>query len=329
MDSIGNLAWYAGFAVFVIVAVAVDLLALGRRATDKVTFPVALTWSVVWIALALAFCGLMWWQLDATLGRELANEKSGEFLTGYVLEKALAVDNLFVFLMLFTFFGVKPAQQGKVLVIGVLGAIVLRAIMIFIGAWLISQFHWILYVFGVFLLVTGVKMLMFAEAEPDLAGNPILKWMRGHINLTDEYHGNKLSFLRDGKRWYTPLFAVVMMIAITDVIFAVDSIPAIFAVTLDPFIVLTSNVFAVLGLRALYFMLADLAERFHLLKYGIAFILVFIGVKMLLIDVYKIPVGAALAVVGTVLVASMLASLWVTRKPTGAGSGKPAKLPAA
>jgi tellurite resistance protein TerC len=160
-----------------------------------------------------------------------------------------------------------------------------------------------------------VKMLMFAEAEADLESNPILKWIRGHLRITAEYHGERLSIVKDGHRWFTPLFVVVAMIGITDVIFAVDSIPAIFAVTLDPFVVLTSNVFAVLGLRALYFMLADLAGRFHLLKYGIAFILVFIGIKMLLIDVYKIPVGFALAVVGIVLALSMVASLWLTRKP--------------
>ena len=206
-------------------------------------------------------------------------------------------------------------MQRRVLIIGVIGAIVLRAIMIVIGAWLIAQFHWVLYLFGVILLVTGVKMMMFAEVEPDINSNPILRFMRKHIRIADEYHGDKFSILKDGVRWYTPLFAVVVMVAITDVIFAVDSIPAIFAITLDPFIVLTSNVFAVLGLRALYFMLADLADRFHLLKYGIAFILVFIGIKMLLIDVYKIPVGFALSVVGIVLAISMVASLWITRPP--------------
>lgn len=314
MESIGTWYWYLGFSVFVVAAIAVDLLALDSRDGGKVTFRQALSWSLVWVALALVFNALLWFYLDGKVGREAANRTATEFFTGYLLEKSLAVDNLFVFLMLFTFFGVSPLLQRRVLIIGVVGAIVFRAVMIFIGAWLISQFHWVLYLFGVILLVTGVKMMMFAEAEPDINGNPVLRFMRRHIRISDEYHGDRFSVMKDGVRWYTPLFAVVVMIAITDVIFAVDSIPAIFAITLDPFIVLTSNVFAVLGLRALYFMLADLADRFHLLKYGIAFILIFIGIKMLLIDLYKIPVGFALSVVGIVLAVSMLASLWITRK---------------
>jgi len=231
----------------------------------------------------------------------------------YLIEKSLAVDNIFVFLMLFTFFGVQPQYQRRVLILGVILAIVLRAIMILIGAWLIAKFHWILYVFGAILLITGVKMLLMAEAEPDIEKNPILRFMRKHIRVTKEYHEEKFSIMRDGQRWFTPLFVVMVMIGITDVIFAVDSIPAIFAITLDPFIVLTSNVFAILGLRAMFFMLADLADRFHLLKYGLAFILVFIGIKMILIDVYKIPIGFALSVVGIVLLASIFGSLWVTR----------------
>ena len=215
--------------------------------------------------------------------------------------------------MLFTFFGVPVQYQRRVLILGIIGAIILRAIMILIGAWLITKFDWILYLFGLFLLVTGVKMLMMAEAESDLEQNPLLRWMRRHVPITNEFHGESFTVMKDGTRWFTPLFVVMVMIGITDVIFAVDSIPAIFAITLDPFIVLTSNVFAILGLRAMYFMLADLADRFHLLKYGLAFILVFIGIKMLLLDVYKIPVGFALSVVGIVLLTSMVASLYITR----------------
>ena len=215
--------------------------------------------------------------------------------------------------MLFTFFGVPVQYQRRVLILGIIGAIILRAIMILIGAWLITKFDWTLYLFGLFLLVTGVKMLMMAEAESDLEQNPLLRWMRRHFPITNEFQGESFTVMKDGKRWFTPLFVVMVMIGITDVIFAVDSIPAIFAITLDPFIVLTSNVFAILGLRAMYFMLADLADRFHLLKYGLAFILVFIGIKMLLLDVYKIPVGFALSVVGIVLLTSMVASLYITR----------------
>ena len=215
--------------------------------------------------------------------------------------------------MLFTFFGVPVQYQRRVLILGIIGAIILRAIMILIGAWLITKFDWTLYLFGLFLLVTGVKMLMMAEAESDLEQNPLLRWMRRHVPITNEFHGESFTVMKDGTRWFTPLFVVMVMIGITDVIFAVDSIPAIFAITLDPFIVLTSNVFAILGLRAMYFMLADLADRFHLLKYGLAFILVFIGIKMLLLDVYKIPVGFALSVVGIVPLTSMVASLYITR----------------
>lgn len=313
MDSIGTWYWYTGFAIFVIVAVAVDLLMLESKGAKKVSFREALNWSLVWIALSFIFNALLWWYLDDKFGREIANEKAAEFFTGYLIEKSLAVDNIFVFLMLFTFFGVQPMYQRRVLILGVILAIVLRAIMILIGAWLIAKFHWILYVFGAILLITGVKMLLMAEAEPDINKNPILRFMRRHFSITDEYHGEKFSIVRGGKRWLTPLFVVMVMIGVTDVIFAVDSIPAIFAITLDPFIVLTSNVFAILGLRAMYFMLADLADRFHLLKYGLAFILVFIGIKMLLLDIYKIPIGFALSVVGIVLIVSMVGSLWVTR----------------
>ncbi len=316
MESIGTWYWYTGFAIFVIVAIVVDLLVLESKGAAKVSFKEALNWSIVWIVLSFIFNALLWWYLDDKLGREVANAKAAEFFTGYLIEKSLAVDNIFVFLMLFTFFGVQPQYQRKVLILGVILAIVLRAIMILIGAWLIAKFHWILYLFGAILLITGVKMLLMAEADPDINKNPILRFIRRHIPVTNEYHGEKFSIIKDGKRWFTPLFVVMIMIGITDVIFAVDSIPAIFAITLDPFIVLTSNVFAILGLRAMYFMLADLADRFHLLKYGLAFILVFIGIKMLLLDVYKIPIGFALSVVGVVLVISVVGSLWVTRPGT-------------
>lgn len=313
METIGTWWMWAAFAVFVIVAIAVDLLVLESKGASKVLFREALNWSIVWIVLSFVFNGLMWWHLDVNHGRELANQKSMEFFTGYLIEKSLAVDNIFVFLMLFTFFGVPAQYQRRVLILGVVGAIVLRAVMILIGAWLIAKFHWMLYLFGLILLVTGVKMLMMAEAEPDLERNPILKWMRGRIRITSDFHGEQFVVHRDGVRWFTPLFVVLVMIGITDVIFAVDSIPAIFAITLDPFIVLTSNIFAILGLRAMYFMLADMAARFHLLKYGLSFILIFIGIKMLLLDIYKIPVGFALSVVGIVLLLSIVASLYITR----------------
>jgi TerC family integral membrane protein len=202
--------------------------------------------------------------------------------------------------------------QRRALVIGVIGAIVLRVIMILIGAWLVAQFHWMLYLFGAFLLFTGVKMLVFADSKPDLNQNPLLKFIRKHVRLSNDFDGERFSVVRDGVRFFTPLFVVVVMIGITDVVFAVDSIPAIFAITEDPFIVMTSNIFAILGLRALYFLLADLASRFHLLSYGLALVLVFVGVKMLIVDWYKIPVFVSLGIVGAILAVSVLAS-WFTK----------------
>jgi tellurite resistance protein TerC len=322
LSTIGTPWLWAGFTALVVVALVVDLMVLNAKGAKKVGFREALAWSLAWVALALAFNGWLWWYVDGAQGREAANRVAAEFFTGYLIEKSLAVDNIFVFLMLFTAFGVPAIYQRRVLVLGVIGAIVLRAVMILIGAWLLARFHWILYVFGAFLLLTGIKMLFFAEAEPDIEKNPVLKWLRRHVTITPTYHEERFVVVQDGRRAYTPLFVVMVMIAITDVIFAVDSIPAIFAVTLDPFIVLTSNVFAILGLRAMYFMLADLADRFHLLKYGLAFILVFIGIKMLLLDVYKIPIGFALVVVGAILAISMVGSLWVTRPGTKPGADR-------
>jgi tellurite resistance protein TerC len=262
--------------------------------------------------LSFVFAGLLWVYLDHSFTRELANLKTIEFLTGYLIEKSLSVDNIFVFLMIFTFFAVPAELQRRALVIGVIGAIVLRVIMILIGAWLVAQFHWMLYLFGAFLLFTGVKMLVFADSKPDLNQNPLLKFIRKHVRLSNDFDGERFSVVRDGVRFFTPLFVVVVMIGITDVVFAVDSIPAIFAITEDPFIVMTSNIFAILGLRALYFLLADLASRFHLLSYGLALVLVFVGVKMLIVDWYKIPVFVSLGIVGAILAVSVLAS-WFTK----------------
>ncbi len=312
--NIGTPALWAGFIVFVLAMVALDLFALGGRTAHKVSVKEAATWSLVWITLALVFDGLLWWYLDGTLGREIANDKALAFLTGYLIEKSLSVDNIFVFLMIFGFFAVPPAYQRRVLVYGVLGAIVMRAVMILAGAWLVTQFHWVLYLFGAFLVVTGIKMLIFAEKEPSLEQNPMLKWMRKHLRVTSEYHGEKFSVMKNGVRWFTPMFLVLILIEASDLIFAVDSIPAIFAITTDPFIVFTSNIFAIMGLRALYFLLADMASRFHLLKYGLALVLVIVGIKMLIVDFYKIPIGLALGLVAVIIASSIFASLVATRR---------------
>lgn len=314
IESVGTPALYLGFTLLVVILLAVDFFVLKTQGAHRVGVREATVWSAVWIAIALTFCGWFWWYLDGLFGRELANEKALEYLTGYLIEKSLAVDNVFVWITLFNFFAVPTEFQKRVLLYGVVGAIAMRAVLIYVGALLLVGFHWILYIFGLFLLLTGIKMLIFSSHEPDLEKNPILRWMRGHINITNEYHGEKFFVLKKGVRYATPMFVVLVLVEATDLIFAVDSIPAIFAVTSDPFIVFTSNIFAILGLRAMYFLLVDMAERFHLLKYGLAVILMFIGVKMLLLDVYKIPVGIALGTVGLILLLSVAISLVVSRR---------------
>ena len=309
LQSIGTWWMWIGFGVFVLAMLAVDLFLLGRHEAHKVTFREALIWSLVWFTLAMLFGGALWGWLDHTAGREVADTKVVEYLTGYLLEKTLAMDNIFVFVMIFSYFAVPLEFQKRILVYGVLGAIIMRAVLILLGAWLIAQFHWVLYIFGAFLLITGVKMFLFAEHQPDLARNPLLKWLRKHVRITDNYHGDKFWIYAKGVRWFTPMFLVLVLIEASDLIFAVDSIPAIFAVTQDPFIVFTSNIFAILGLRALYFLLADMAERFHLLKYGLAVVLMFVGIKMLIVDWFKIPVAVSLGVIVAVLGISMLLSL--------------------
>jgi tellurite resistance protein TerC len=289
---------WAGFSAIVLAMLAVDLLLVGGGRGHKVSLKEAATWSAVWVGLSLSFAGALWLYLEASSGRELADAKTLEFLTGYLIEKALSVDNVFVWLMLFSYFAVPPHLQKRVLIYGVLGAIVMRAGMIFAGVWLIEHFHWILYVFGAFLLATGAKMLLLAQHKPDLEKNPLLRWLRGRQK------GGRLV------RLATPLFLALVLVEVSDLIFAVDSIPAIFAVSTDPFIVLTSNVFAILGLRAMYFLLADFADRFALLKYGLAIVLIFIGLKMLLIDLVKIPVGLSLGIVAAVIASSMILSLY-------------------
>ncbi len=309
MMTIGTPTMWTLFAGFVLVALLVDFFAMEKQGAHRVSMKEAAVWSLVWVGVSFVFVGWLWWYLGGLDGNPVADTKALEFVTGYLVEKALAVDNIFVFLMVFTYFAVPAEFQKRVLMFGILGALVLRALMILVGAWLIAQFHWILYLFGAFLVFTGVKMWWATGQEPDLEANPALKWIRGHMKISPEFDGEKFFTVRDGVRMATPLFVVIVLIGIVDVVFAVDSIPAIFAITMDPFIVLTSNVFAILGLRAMYFMLAGMHERFHLLSYGLAIVLVFIGVKMLLIDLYKIPVAWSLLFTLVVLAATMILSL--------------------
>ncbi|WP_075255417.1 TerC family protein [Herbaspirillum camelliae] len=313
VESFASWPMWAGFILFVLGMLAVDMFALGGRNAHRVSPREALGWSAVWVSLAFLFAGLMWWYLDANVGREFANQKGAEFLSGYLIEKALSVDNIFVFLMIFSYFAVPPEMQRRVLLYGVVGAIVMRAVMILLGAWMIAQFSWILYVFGAFLVFTGVKMLIFADKEADLGDNPLLRWLRGHLKISNDYDGEKFTTRVNGVRYFTPLMLVLLLIEISDVIFAVDSIPAIFAITKDPFIVFTSNMFAIMGLRALYFLLADSAERFHLLKYGLALVLLFVGCKMLASYWFHVPVVWSLSIVGAILVVSIIASLALSK----------------
>jgi tellurite resistance protein TerC len=312
--SIGEPWMWAAFIGFVLVMLALDLFVFGGRKAHKVSVKEAALWSLAWFSLALVFNAGLWWYLNGTVGQEIADRKALEFFTGYLIEKSLSVDNVFVFLLIFAAFHVPPEYQRRVLIYGVLGAIVMRAIMILAGAWVVREFSWVLYLFGAFLVVTGIRMLVMAEKTPDLEQNPVLKFARRHLRISEGHHGEKFSVMKDGVRYFTPLFLVLILIEITDLVFAVDSIPAIFAITTDPFIVFTSNIFAIMGLRALYFLLADVADRFHLLKYGLAMVLTFIGTKMLIMPWYHIQVQVSLAVVAILIGSSVVASLIATRK---------------
>jgi tellurite resistance protein TerC len=309
VDSIAPTWLWIFFLGAVLVALFVDFVVLRKQGAHAVSVKEALNWSLVWVGLSFAFNGLFWWAVAQDHGTATANTKAMEFLTGYLIEKSLAVDNIFVFLMIFTYFAVPPEFQKRVLMIGIIGAIVLRTVMILVGAWLIQHFHWVLYLFGAFLVLTGIKMWWASGQEPDLEANPALKLLRRLIPVSTRFDGEKFFTVENGKRIATPLLLVIALVGVTDVIFAVDSIPAIFAITTDPFIVLTSNIFAILGLRAMYFLLAAVAAKFHLLSYGLAVILVFIGTKMVLIDVVKIPVAASLGVVVAVLAVTMWLSV--------------------
>lgn len=309
MDTIAPLWLWFFFVASVIVALFVDFVVLRKQGAHAVSVKEALNWSLIWVGLSFAFNGLFWWAVAQDHGTATANTKAMEFLTGYLIEKSLAVDNIFVFLMIFTYFAVPPEFQKRVLMIGIIGAIVLRTVMILVGGWLLAHFHWVLYVFGAFLILTGIKMWWAAGKEPDLSENPALRLLRRIMPVSSSYDGEKFFTIENGKRIATPLFMVICLVGLTDVIFAVDSIPAIFAITSDPFIVLTSNVFAILGLRAMFFLLQAVASKFHLLNYGLAVVLVFIGTKMVLIDIYKIPVVVSLLVVVAILAVTMVLSV--------------------
>lgn len=316
--SIGTPLFYGVFFIAVLVMIGIDMLSLKKSGAHKVSVKEALAWTVVWIAVSCGFAGWLYYELasNPAYGAAVAKDKVLEFFTGYVLEKSLAVDNIFVFLMIFGYFKVPAKYQHRVLLYGVLGAIALRAVMIFVGAVLVREFEWILYLFGAFLLYTGIHMIKSGgdDDEEDLSQNKLLNWLKKRIPVSHELNGEKFFTIENGKRIATPLFLVLIMVELSDVIFAVDSIPAVFAVTTDPFIVLTSNIFAILGLRAMYFLLLDVADRFVFLKYGLSFVLSFIGVKMLIMHWIHIPIAISLSVVFGALGASVLTSVIYSRK---------------
>lgn len=294
--------WWIGFHIFIFLMLALDLGVFHRK-SHTVTMREALTWSAVWISLALIFNVGVWY----TRGHDAALE----FLAGYLLEESLSVDNLFVFLLVFSYFKVPADYQHKVLFWGIIGALVMRALFIGVGAVLIAQFHYILYLFGIFLVITGIRMAFDKGDEVNPEENILVKLFRRFFSVSDKYHGSNFFIIEDGVRKATLLFIVLLIVEATDILFAVDSIPAVFAVTQDPFIVYTSNIFAILGLRSLYFALAGIMNLFHYLKFGLSIILTFIGVKMLIMDLYKIPIGLALGFVIFVLIASIIASkIW-------------------
>lgn len=311
IEHTGTPLLYVGFSLLVAVLLAVDFLLLRTKGDHRVSVREAAGWSVVWIVAAGAFGAWFWWYLEGQFGAEIAARKTLEYATGYLIEKGLAVENVFVWITIFTYFSIPPELQKRVLLWGVVGAILMRAVLIYLGALLIEQFSWIFYVFGAFLVVTGVKMFLFTGQTSDLGSNVLLRWLRGHLRITSRLHGERFVVIENGGRAFTPLFLVLVLVEVTDLIFAVDSIPAIFAVTSDPFIVFTANTFAILGLRAMYFLLADMAGRFHLLGYGLAAIVTLVGIKMLVMDLYKVPIVWMLGAVAIVLAVSIVASLLV------------------
>lgn len=302
--TIGSPALWGGFIAFVVLMLAVDL-GLHRKA-HEVGVKEAATWSAVWIALAAAFGGLVYWWFG--------KDRALEFATGYLLEKALAVDNLFVFVVIFSAFAVPAALQHRVLFWGILGALVMRAAFIFAGGALLQRFHWLMYIFGAFLLLTGVKLLWEGAEDEKPEENRIIRLVRRVLPVSKEYHGAHFTVVEGGRRRATPLLLALVTVELSDVVFAVDSIPAVYAVTEDPFIVFTSNIFAILGLRSLYSLLARVIERFHLLKIGLSLVLLFVGGKMLLVSVIKVPILLSLLVIALVLAGSMLASVWIRPK---------------
>lgn len=310
----GSLLLWGGFLVLILILLALDLGVFHRK-DKEITSGEAAGWTGFWILLALAFNGFIWW--------DMGPEKGLEFFTGYVIEKSLSVDNLFVMVLIFNSFGVPKIYQHRVLFWGIVGALVMRGVLILVGAGLLTRFHFVIYLFGAFLIYTGIHMLFAADQVPDPQKNRALRLFRRFVPTTSHYHGHNFFVVEDGKRMATPLLATLVVIEAMDLVFAVDSIPAIFAVTLDPFIVFTSNIFAILGLRSLYFLLANVVEKFVHLKYGLAVILTYVGVKMIISGWYKIPTWISLLIILGILGLTMLTSVLANRRSSTKAGGSP------
>jgi tellurite resistance protein TerC len=311
----GTIWLWVGFNLFVLAMLALDLGVFHRKA-HIVSLREAAIWSIVWIGLAMLFnLGLYFFWDKISFESTYSNSEAAlAFFTGYLIEKSLSVDNIFVFVLIFTFFAVPALYQHRVLFWGILGALIMRGTLIAVGAALLKEFHWIIYVFGAFLIFTGIRMAMHKNEEMHPERNPLVRLLRRIMPVTENYEGDKFFIRRAGRLMATPLFLVLLLVESTDLVFAVDSIPAIFAITEDPFIVYTSNVFAILGLRSLYFLLAGVVDKFHYLKLGLSVVLVFVGIKMVLVDLYKIPVGISLGVIAGILATSIVASLLRARR---------------
>ena len=315
METIGTLWLYLVFFAIVAVMLIIDFVGFKHQHGQEDKVRTAAYWSIAWVSVATLFGGGLWLYLEQTAGTAIANAKVMEYFAGYLLEKSLAIDNVFVWLMIFAAFAIPPALQRKLLLYGVLGAIVLRTIFIFIGAWFVQEFSWILYIFGAFLVYTGFKFLRGQdEEESNIEDMAILKWLRKRMRITPQLEADKFFIRKDGLLWATPLFLVLILVEASDVIFAVDSIPAIFAVTTDPFIVLTANLMAILGLRAMFFLLSGAASKMHYLPYGLGIILVFIGFKMLMLDVFHMPIWISLSFIVIVLTITAILSIRHSKK---------------
>jgi tellurite resistance protein TerC len=304
LQTVGSPVLWAGFILFVLAMLALDLGVFHRKA-HVVGFKEALGWSAVWVSLALLFNVGIWWRFGP--------EPGVQFLTGYLIEKSLSVDNIFVFVIIFSALRIPALYQHRVLFWGILSALVLRAIMIFAGVAMLQRFHWLIYVFGAFLIFTGLKLFLNRNQEEHPENSAVMRWARRVIPSTSQFDGDRFFTVENGRRLATPLFMALILVEFTDVIFALDSIPAIFAITQDPFLVFTSNIFAILGLRSLFFLLAGMVEKFSYLKVGLSAVLVFVGAKMALVDVVKIPPAVSLGIIALLLGGSVVASLLKAR----------------